>query len=62
MQGSLCLSQIIQFDSGAFVTNTLLILFPSVLQVALNCTTYKIIMNDTHDIYEYASFSWLQLP
>ena len=35
MQGRLCLSRIIQFSSGAFVMNTRLILFSSMLQVAL---------------------------
>ena len=36
MQGILYLSQIFQFSSGSFFTNTPMILFPSLKQVALN--------------------------
>ena len=36
IQGSLCLIYILQLSSGYFVTNTLLVLIPSMLQVDLN--------------------------
>ena len=54
MQGSLYLTQIIQFVSGAFVTNK-----PGCFELQ-GRNTYERVLNYTPDISEYVSFSCFQ--